>query len=104
MIVPFKYSSGPAKPVLLTHAKQHLTDTVCAIFADRPRIDLVLAISTGHRALERGTPFFEAVEAAEGVIRGWEEIVAMTRTLLIVRRNRERLTAYRIKRRALLEL
>ena len=104
MIVPFKYSSGPAKPVLLTHAKQHLTDTVCAIFADRPRIDLVLAISTGHRALERGTPFFEAVEAAEGVIRGWEEIVALTRELLVVRRNRERLTAYRIKRRALLEL
>jgi len=105
MILKFRYASGPAKPIMLEQAKQHLTDTVCEIFADRPRIDLVLAISTGHRELERGTPFFEAVEVAENVIRRWGGIVDdMTRALLIVRRNRMRLKAYQNRKAALPEL
>ena len=71
----------------LEHAKQHLTDVVTNIFFDSQWPEKIMAINAGHYELERGTPFFEAVEIAEGVIRAWEEVV----------RNCERLTAYRQK-------
>lgn len=78
-------------------AKQHLTDTVVDIFADRPRIDLLLAIGAGHRALERGEPFFDAVAISEGVLMVWTEAVERMHDALIARRNRERLAEWRNK-------
>jgi hypothetical protein len=93
MILPFR------KPTANLGAdKKHLANTVMELFAGRPHIDKMLAISAGHRALERGTPFFDAVEIAEGVLNVWDEIEHLTRRHLMVRRNRERLTEYRIRR------
>jgi hypothetical protein len=86
------------------HAPQYLTSVVTELFADRPQFDMVLAIGAGHRALERGTPFFEAVEIAEGVMNLWEDMECRVRMYLIERRNYARLTAYRNKKHALLEL
>lgn len=85
------------RPMSLAQAQQHLTDVVCEIFAERPYIDRVLAIGAGHRALERGTPFFEAVDIAEGVLNVWEAAVDGIVQADIARRNRERLRAWRNK-------
>ena len=79
-------------------AKERLTEVVENIFANSPNIDRMLAIGAGHRALERGEAFFDAVEIAEGVLNLWREVVHNTREALIARRNVERLTEYRIKR------
>lgn len=99
MIVPFK------KPTAnLGTDKKHLANTVIELFAERPHIDKMLAIGAGYRALERGTPFFEAVEIAEGVLNVWDETVDRIHAHVIAARNHERLTTYRIKKHALLEL
>ena len=75
------------KGTSLAVAKKILTRTVNDLFADSQWPEKIMAINAGHYELERGTPFFEAVEIAEGVIRAWEEVV----------RNCDRLTAYRQK-------
>jgi hypothetical protein len=96
-----KLRSVKPAPTSLDHARQHLTDIITELFAYRPQFDMVLAIGAGHRALERGTPFFEAVEIAEGVMNLWEDMECRVRLYLIERRNHTRLTAYRNKKRAL---
>ncbi len=82
----------------LSLAKERLTQVVVEVFADRPSIDLSLALGAGHRALERGTPFFEAVEIAEGVLAVWRASVERVHDYATTQRNRERLTEYQIKR------
>lgn len=96
-VVPLR----PLNKANLNRAKQRLTDVVAEIFCDRPRIDLCLAIGSGHRALERGTPFFSAIEVAEGVMKVWENMIDTINASLIEQRNHERLKAYRTKRAAL---
>jgi hypothetical protein len=74
-----------------------LTRTMMEIFADTAVVDLALALGAGHRALERGTPFFEALEYAEGVIKICND-PRPDSVALMAERNRERLTEYRIKK------
>ena len=98
MIIQFRKSTAN-----LGIDKKRLANTIIELFADHPHIDKMLAIGAGHRALERGTPFSDAVEIAEGVLNVWKETIDRVHAHVIAMRNRERLTAYRIKRHALLE-
>ena len=100
MSLPFHIPKGTSLAV----AKKILTRTVNDLFADRPAFDLTLAVGAGHRALERGEPFMDAVSVSEGVIKLWEDIAELEREHLWERRdretvllNRKRLAAYRKK-------
>lgn len=97
MIIPFRR----AKRALHIERQQDLlAQTVMELFPDRPVTDIELAIGAGSKAIERGTPFFDAMEIAEGIIEMCR-VGEPERTEMMEWRNRERLTHYRIKRSAI---
>ncbi len=73
-----------------------LAQTVREVWPDRPVSDLELAIGAGMRAVERGLSFMDAMDIVEGVLRICRDSEP-DRAELMDDRNRERLTAYRIK-------